>query len=118
MEERGRKIMRWKELACLMKIGINALPLSRVRAGTARVIQSVIEELHKIDSENFYYLYSDRNFELPWEDGRWHKRIIPGPPFLPGTLWLQTVGRGRSFVTGSIYSGALLICCLSGFPQR
>ncbi|MGD0128017.1 MAG: glycosyltransferase family 1 protein [Terriglobia bacterium] len=76
-----------------MKIGINALPLSRVRAGTARVIQSVIEELHKIDSENFYYLYSDRNFELPWEDGRWHKRIIPGPPFLPGTLWLQTVGR-------------------------
>ena len=76
-----------------MKIGISALPLSRVRAGTARVIQCVIEELHKIDSENCYYLYSDRDFELPWEGGRWHKRIVPGPPFLPGTLWLQTVGR-------------------------
>jgi len=85
--------MRRKELVCLMRIGISALPLSRVRAGTARVIQCVIEELRKIDSENCYYLYSDRDFELPWEGSRWHKRIRPGPPFLPGTLWLQTVGR-------------------------
>ena len=76
-----------------MRIGINALPLSRVRAGPARLIQRVIEELRKIDSENCYYLYSDRDFELPWEGGRWHKRIGPGPAFLPGTLWLQTVGR-------------------------
>jgi len=85
--------MRPKELVCSMKIGISALPLSRVRAGTARLIQCVIEELHKIDSENCYYLYSDRDFELPWEDGRWHKRISSPLPLLPGTLWFQTVGR-------------------------
>ena len=76
-----------------MRIGINAVPLSRVRAGAARVIRSVIEELREIDSENCYYLYSDRDFELPWEDDRWRKRISSPLPLLPGTLWLQTVGR-------------------------
>jgi glycosyltransferase involved in cell wall biosynthesis len=57
------------------------------------MIRSVIEELSVIDSENCYYLYSDRDFELPWEDDRWRKRISSPLPFLPGTLWLQTVGR-------------------------
>ena len=76
-----------------MRIGINALPLSRLQAGVARVIWSVIEELRKIDSENYYYLYSDRDFELPWECDHWRKRISSPVPFLPGTLWLQTVGR-------------------------
>ena len=57
------------------------------------MIRCVIEELHKIDTENCYYLYSDRDFELPCEGGRWRKRIVPRLPFLPGTLWLQTVGR-------------------------
>jgi glycosyltransferase involved in cell wall biosynthesis len=76
-----------------MKIGINALPLSRVRAGVARVVWSVLEELREIDTENCYYLYSDRDFELPWEGDRWRKRIYSPLPLLPGTLWLQTVGR-------------------------
>jgi glycosyltransferase involved in cell wall biosynthesis len=57
------------------------------------MIRSAIEQLREIDSENCYYLYSDRDFELPWEDGRWRKRIRSPLPFLPGTLWLQTVGR-------------------------
>jgi glycosyltransferase involved in cell wall biosynthesis len=76
-----------------MRIGINALPLSRVQAGAARVIRCVIEELRKIDSENCYYLYSDRDFELSWEGDRWRKRISAPLPLLPGTLWLQSVGR-------------------------
>lgn len=76
-----------------MRIGINALPLSRVQAGAARVIRCVIEELREIDSENCYYLYSDRHFELPWEGDRWRKRISSPLPLLPGTLWLQTIGR-------------------------
>jgi glycosyltransferase involved in cell wall biosynthesis len=57
------------------------------------MIRRVIEEWHKIDSENTYYLYSDRDFELPWEGDRWLKRISSPLPLLPGTLWLQTVGR-------------------------
>jgi glycosyltransferase involved in cell wall biosynthesis len=76
-----------------MRIGINAVPLSRVRAGAARMIRSVIEQWREIDRENCYYLYSDRNFELPWVDDRWRKRIRSPIPLLPGTLWLQTVGR-------------------------
>ena len=76
-----------------MRIGINALPLSRVQAGAARMIRSVIEQWREIDSENYYFLYSDRNFDLPWEGERWRKRISSRVPLLPGTLWLQTVGR-------------------------
>jgi len=76
-----------------MRVGINALPLSRVRAGAARVILKVIEELCAIESENYYYLYSDRDFELPCEGDRWRKRVWSPLPLLPGTLWLQTVGR-------------------------
>ena len=76
-----------------MRIGINAVPLTRVRAGAARVIRCVIEEWSRLDSENCYYLYSDRDFELPWKDDRWRKRTGSPLPFLPGTLWLQTVGR-------------------------
>jgi len=76
-----------------MRIGINALPLSRVRAGAARVVWNVLEELHENDSENSYYLYSDRDFELPFKADRWQKRIGSPLRFLPGTLWLQTVAR-------------------------
>src|SRR5208282_2200102 len=76
-----------------MRIGINAIPLSRVQAGAARVIRSIIGELHDNDSENCYYLYSDRDFDLPWEGDRWRKRISSTIPLLPGTLWLQTVGQ-------------------------
>jgi glycosyltransferase involved in cell wall biosynthesis len=57
------------------------------------MVRCVIEELQKIDSENTYYLYSDRDFDLPWEGDRWRKRVSSPLPLLPGTLWLQTVGR-------------------------
>jgi len=76
-----------------MRIGINALPLSRVLAGAARMILKVIEELYATDSENCYYFYSDRDFELPSKGARWQKRVWSPFRFLPGTLWLQTAGR-------------------------
>ena len=76
-----------------MRIGINTLPLSRVRAGAARMILKLIEELYATDSENYYYLYSDRDFEFPCEGTRWQKRVWSPVRFLPGTLWLQTAGR-------------------------
>jgi glycosyltransferase involved in cell wall biosynthesis len=57
------------------------------------MIRSVIEQWREIDSENRYFLYSDRDFELPLEGDRWRKRIRSPVPLLPGTLWLQTVGR-------------------------
>ena len=76
-----------------MRIGINALPLSRVRAGAALVILRIIEEICEVEPENYYYLYSDRDFELPCKGDRWRKRVWSPLPLLPGTLWLQTVGR-------------------------
>jgi glycosyltransferase involved in cell wall biosynthesis len=57
------------------------------------MVRCVIEAWREIDSENCYYLYSDRDFELPWEGDRWRKRIRSPIPLLPGTLWVQTVGR-------------------------
>lgn len=68
-----------------MKIGIDARPLSRKRAGIANYIYNIIKELYKIDRENEYYLYSDRPFELPFaENDQWHRCIHPHKI---GTLW-------------------------------
>lgn len=73
-----------------MRIGIDARPLARPRAGIARVLQCLLNELRRIDLKNTYYLYSDRDFDLSGENARWRKRVHASLPFLPGTFWLCT----------------------------
>lgn len=73
-----------------MRIGVDARPLSRQPAGIYRAVRNTLQHLHEVDSENAYYLYSDREFELPLQNGRWRKRISRTLSFLPGSIWLQT----------------------------
>jgi len=79
-----------------MRIGIDCRPLSRPPAGVSRVLTNIIRELQLIDNENLYYLYSDREFDLPFHSERWRKRIHSRFRFLPGTFWLQTDARSMS----------------------
>ena len=76
-----------------MRIGVDVRPLSRPRAGISRVVFNTILELQRIDQQNTYFLYCDREFELPFHSERWRKRIHSRFRFLPGTLWLQTEGK-------------------------
>ncbi len=73
-----------------MRIGIDVRPLSRPPAGIYRAVRNVLQQLQELDAENTYYLYSDREFELPLRNSRWQKRIGRSFSFLPGSAWLQT----------------------------
>ena len=79
-----------------MRIGIDASLLSRWRGGSSVYLENVVRELERIDSENHYYLYAPREFALPFQNPRWHKRISRGTPGAPGTLWLLTTARGMA----------------------
>jgi glycosyltransferase involved in cell wall biosynthesis len=70
-----------------MRIGIDARPLSVQAAGVPRVVSSLVRELESIDQENSYYLYSHRDFDLPFENPRWHKRIGSRASRLPSIVW-------------------------------
>lgn len=73
-----------------MKIGIDARLLSDWGGGASRYLENVVRELEQLDRDNEYYLYSNRDFALPFANSRWQKRIRSRIPFLPGTFWLQT----------------------------
>lgn len=79
-----------------MKIGIDVRPLSRPGAGIARAVRNILEQLQGIDTENTYYLYSDREFGLPLQNSLWHKRISRHISFLPGSAWLQTAAKSMA----------------------
>ena len=76
-----------------MRIGIDARPLSVQAAGVPRVVSSLVRELERIDQENSYFLYSHREFDLPFQSPRWHKRIGLHLSGLPGIVWSLTEGR-------------------------
>jgi hypothetical protein len=80
-----------------VRIGIDVRPLSRLAAGISRAVKNALQQLQEIDFENTYFLYSDREFELPLRNGHWHKRISRRFSFLPGSAWLQTDGRKMFF---------------------
>ena len=76
-----------------MRIGIDARPLSVPAAGVPRVVRGLVRELEKADQANSYYLYSHRDFTLPFGNPRWHKRIGSRVSRLPGIVWFLTEGR-------------------------
>lgn len=73
-----------------MRIGIDMRPFVRAGTGIPRVLRQTLKELAIIDQANSYYLYSDRDFDSPFPQIRWHKRFRNWFPFLPGTAWLYT----------------------------
>lgn len=71
-----------------MRIGIDARPLISSRpSGIGTYLIHVLHYLSTMDSENDYYLYSNKEMEYPIELGaNFHKRVVPGKV---GTLWLR-----------------------------
>ncbi|MDD3928062.1 MAG: glycosyltransferase family 1 protein [bacterium] len=73
-----------------MRIGIDARPLAIKLTGVGKSLQQTIKALSKIDGENEYFLYSNRDFPMPVENGRWHKCVDQGLFTVNGTLWVAT----------------------------
>lgn len=76
-----------------MRIGIDMRAFVRTGTGIPRVLRQILNELVKIDETNSYFLYSDRDFNSPFPETRWHKRFHNKLPFLPGTVWLYSDAR-------------------------
>jgi glycosyltransferase involved in cell wall biosynthesis len=57
-------------------------------------VSSLVRELERIDQENSYFLYSHREFDLPFQNRRWHKRIGSRTSGLPSIVWFWTEARG------------------------
>ena len=77
-----------------MKIGIDARPLMKQRAGIGTYVYNIVKLLNDIDKENEYYLFSCREVYIDFELGsNWH---IVTESFPVGTLWLAF--RGKSLI--------------------
>jgi hypothetical protein len=74
----------------MLRIGIDARPLSQPQAEIPKVVRSLVSELVRIDQANSYHLYSRRDFNLPLNNSRWHKRIGGPFSFLCGSIWFRT----------------------------
>lgn len=73
-----------------MKIGIDARPLKKQRAGIGTYVYNIVKYLNDIDTENEYYLFSNKEIVLDFKPGdNWH---IVVEDFPVGTLWLSFRG--------------------------
>ncbi|HEV2495129.1 MAG TPA: glycosyltransferase family 1 protein [Terriglobia bacterium] len=76
-----------------MKFGVDARLLSDWRGGQSVFLENILREMERLDQENFYYLYSNRDFRLCFSNPRWQKRVASSLGRVPGTVWLQTDAR-------------------------
>src|SRR5215472_13005406 len=76
-----------------MKIGIDARLLSEWRGGQSVFLENIVREMERLDQSNSYYLYSNREFRLPFSNPRWQKRVGSTLGRVPGTVWLQADAR-------------------------
>ncbi len=73
-----------------MRIGIDARPLTKQRAGIGTYVYNIIKQINEFDKQNEYYLFSCREVSLDFELGdNWHIVTESGKV---GTLWLAARG--------------------------
>ena len=80
-----------------MRIGIDAFPLcSRAKTGIGNYLYNILIKLEDIDKENEYFLYSICNFDLPFKNSHWHKRVLSREIFKNfgkiGVMWFLLIG--------------------------
>ena len=75
-----------------MRIGIDARPLSSTLTGIGYVFLNIIKWLEKFNSSDEFYCYSYSDFQLPFKNPRWKKRIGKGYWAGMGSLWILTQG--------------------------
>lgn len=54
------------------------------------MVENLVRNLAEQDNSNHYYLYSNREFQLPSGSACLRKRVCSRYRVLPGTLWLET----------------------------
>lgn len=83
-----------------MKIGVDARLLADWRGGQSVFLENILREMERLDQENVYYLYSNRDFPLRFSNPRWQKRVASRLGRVPGTVWLQADARSMAMKDG------------------
>lgn len=77
-----------------MRIGIDARPLRKQRAGIGTYVYNIVKYLNETDKDNEYFLFSSKEVYVDFELGNnWH---VVTEDFPVGTLWLAM--RGSSLI--------------------
>jgi len=77
-----------------MRIGIDAYRLGLGnKTGIGMYLERLLPQLEALDKKNDYVLYTPRAFSLPFENKRWHVRLVSGPGAGINILWLLGIAR-------------------------
>ena len=86
----------------MMKIGVDARPLSYQLTGIGYFLKYLLDEIQKIDQQNTYYLISNTRLEYELSNQRWHKVEGKLRGKLLSSVWMQTNVPYCQFMTSSI----------------
>jgi glycosyltransferase involved in cell wall biosynthesis len=75
-----------------MRIGIDARPLSKRRAGVGNYVLGLVKMLPRLAPQHEYFLYSNKPFNVQLPEGTLHQRFDSKFSWCPGSFWL--LGRG------------------------
>jgi glycosyltransferase involved in cell wall biosynthesis len=75
-----------------MKIGIDARALSSPFTGISFYLKSILDELQRIDIENYYTLISNTRIDYALFNPRWKKIEGSLNSRFVGTAWMQSIG--------------------------
>jgi glycosyltransferase involved in cell wall biosynthesis len=71
-----------------MRIGIEVCPLSKQLTGIGNYIRGLVELLPRVAPQHDYFVYSNREINLPDSEGAFHRRIDSTFSRVPGSLWI------------------------------
>jgi glycosyltransferase involved in cell wall biosynthesis len=75
-----------------MRIGIDARPLCKRRAGVGNYVLGLVKMLPRLAPQHEYFLYSNKPFNVQLPEGTLHQRFDSNFSWCPGSFWL--LGRG------------------------
>jgi len=91
-----RRPLSGEKSSSRMRIGIDALSLSRRRTGIGNYVCSLVQALTRLAPSHKYFLYSNREIEPQLPERTIQKRVDPMFRWCPGSLWLLT--RAQSLI--------------------
>lgn len=98
-----------------MKIGIDVRPMLGQRAGIGYYVWGLLSGLAEIDKVNQYYLFSNKDFRLPFANLNFHKVILRAPFWHLRVVWevkrkkLDLYHSTHSFIVPAILGGRTIL---------
>jgi glycosyltransferase involved in cell wall biosynthesis len=90
--ELTRRLLSYVTMVEGMRIGIDARPLSKQRTGIGNYVQGLVELLPEVAPQHDYFLYSNKEINSRFPEGRYRRRFDQQFSWCPGAFWLLARG--------------------------